>query len=150
MSTKKTVYLECKYLGGYYPKAMKVKNSTTGLLEGRELKFINGRTQVSEEELAILKQHEKWGSEFGEKGTLGQKAIARQVEVKKGVSPTDQIREQLLAQGHQKLALKPEEQPETDEQIIARLAAEHDETSGAAKNLAGTEGKSKRLGKTGS
>jgi hypothetical protein len=143
MSTKKDVFLECKYLAGYYPKAMKerVKNPVTGLYEwdGRELKFINGSAAVTQEELKILQEDPKWGLEFALRGSLGRRAIGHQVEVKKGVSPMDQIKAQVLAQGNPAAALKPDEVPESDEALIARLAGEHDETNETRTRLAGSE-----------
>ena len=145
MSTKKDVFLECKSLAGYYPKAMKVKNPTTGIYEGRELKFINGRAAVTKEELEILKDYEKWGTEIGRVGPLGKRATAKMVEVIKSRDPVDAIRQQIAEHSNEaRPALLPDEHPESDEELIARLAEEHNEVSQTRRKLDASEGKPKR------
>jgi len=141
MSTKKDVFLESKFLMGYYPKAMKVNG------EGRELKFINGRTAVTQEEFEILKEHEKYGQEFALVGTLGARAVARQVDVIRGKSPLETLKAQLEADKRPKPALQPDEVAETAEEELTRLAAESAETN-TVRGKIGSETQTKRAKRT--
>jgi hypothetical protein len=143
MSTQKLIHLECIYLGGYYPKALKANDSKSY----RELRFTNGRATVSEAEFEILKDYLKYGREIAKLGELRNPATLKMTQVIRGKGPIDTLREQLKAEGEPKPPPEADDVPETPEETLARLAAEHDETTNLRGHLKAQESQAKKRGR---